>query len=117
MVQIVICDVINRLRAVSLDDIKDKVAALIFFPSLPPLFFPRFGRDLHIRLNYGPTARESKVTGKTAMNYGSGRIAPFKMLAHKPIWPPDRFRRTVTITEPLRAALKSGNWWCVESCL
>lgn len=35
--QIVICDVISRLCAVSLDDIKDKVAAMIF--SLPPLKF------------------------------------------------------------------------------
>lgn len=58
--QIVICDVINRLCAVSLF-IKDKVAAMIFSLHTPPP--PNFGRDVHIRLNYALTAGESKVTG------------------------------------------------------
>lgn len=57
-VGIVICDVINRLRAVSLDDIKEYVAALIFFFSLFFLYLLAcFGSYPHIRPHYALTAR------------------------------------------------------------
>lgn len=104
-------------------------------PSLPSVFpffffFPRFRRDLlHIRLNYVPTARESKVTGIMTVNYGSGRAALLRCWCtnHKQsiivtlIWSWDVFWHSGKLVEPLKVCFKIGSSsllidGCVDSC-
>lgn len=100
---------------------KIKVAALIFL--LTPLF-PSSSLHLHICPDYTLTAQESKVTWITTIIYGSGRIyllrCPctnyYQSIMVKLIGPLNLFRRTVKITEPLSAALKSvcRSWWLMD---